>query len=66
VFYSLPADVDVIHINLDDDTVAVLHRMTLPFYVQNHPESAPGPHDSEHLSARFNDLMKKNDRFRIA
>jgi hypothetical protein len=35
VFYSLPADVDVIHINPDDDTVAVLHRMTLPFSDQN-------------------------------
>src|SRR5215204_6056096 len=56
---SLPADVEVTHINLNDDTVAGLRHKTLPvFSVQYHPESAPGPHDSEYLFERFIELMR--------
>ncbi|MDQ3041467.1 MAG: glutamine-hydrolyzing carbamoyl-phosphate synthase small subunit [Acidobacteriota bacterium] len=57
---SLPDNIEITHINLNDDTVAGLRHKTLPiFSVQYHPESAPGPHDSEYLFRRFIELMEK-------
>lgn len=57
---SLPETVEVTHVNLNDQTVAGLRHKTLPvFSVQYHPESAPGPHDSEYLFRRFVELMEK-------
>jgi carbamoyl-phosphate synthase small subunit len=58
---SLPPEVEVTHINVNDQTVAGLRHRTLPvFSVQYHPESAPGPHDSEYLFERFIGLMKES------
>ena len=57
---SLPADVEVTHVNLNDNTIAGLRHKNLPiFSVQYHPESAPGPHDSEYLFERFVKLMSE-------
>lgn len=59
---SLPETVEVTHVNLNDQTVAGLQHKTLPiFSVQYHPESAPGPHDSEYLFRRFIELMEKRN-----
>jgi carbamoyl-phosphate synthase small subunit len=57
---SLPASVEVTHVNLNDNTVAGLRHKQLPvFSVQYHPESAPGPHDSEYLFEHFVKLMSE-------
>ncbi|MGB0582895.1 MAG: glutamine-hydrolyzing carbamoyl-phosphate synthase small subunit, partial [Limisphaerales bacterium] len=57
---SLPADVEVTHVNLNDQTVEGLAHKTKPiFCVQYHPEASPGPHDSRPLFARFADLVRK-------
>lgn len=51
---SLPEDVQVTHINLNDQSVEGLEHKTLPiFSVQYHPEASPGPHDSRYLFDRF-------------
>ncbi|WP_456433798.1 glutamine-hydrolyzing carbamoyl-phosphate synthase small subunit [Thermosulfuriphilus sp.] len=57
---TLPAEVEVTHINLNDGTVeGVRHRELPAFCVQYHPENAPGPHDAVYLFDRFVDLMRQ-------
>ncbi len=52
-------DVDLTHINLNDQTLeGFRHRSHPVFCVQYHPEGAPGPHDSHYLFGEFIDLMK--------
>ena len=62
---TVPENVEVTHINLNDNTVAGLRHKQLPiFSVQYHPESAPGPHDSEYLFERFISLMSNKEKVR--
>ncbi|MBO8136558.1 MAG: glutamine-hydrolyzing carbamoyl-phosphate synthase small subunit [Desulfotomaculum sp.] len=57
---SLPGDVAVSHINLNDNTVEGMKHRSLPvFSVQYHPEAAPGPEDSEYLFDTFMEMMKQ-------
>ncbi len=56
---SLPDDVEVTHLNLNDQCVEGMRHKSLPiFSVQYHPEAAPGPHDAAHHFQRFIALME--------
>jgi carbamoyl-phosphate synthase small subunit len=57
---SLPGEVEITHINLNDRCVEGMRHKTLPiFSVQYHPEAAPGPHDAAHHFTRFIELMER-------
>jgi carbamoyl-phosphate synthase small subunit len=57
---SLPPEIEVTHLNLNDQCVEGMRHRTLPVIsVQYHPEAAPGPHDAEHHFKRFIELMEK-------
>jgi len=53
-------EVDISHINLNDETVEGLrHRSEPIFCVQYHPEAAAGPHDSRYLFQDFAKMMQE-------
>jgi len=57
---SLPDDLEVTHINLNDQTIEGLrHRRYAAFSVQYHPEASAGPHDSNYLFAQFRRMLDK-------
>ncbi|KAJ0963646.1 hypothetical protein J5N97_028768 [Dioscorea zingiberensis] len=58
---SLPVGVEVTHINLNDNSCAGLACRELNLIsLQYHPESSPGPHDSDPAFKEFIQLMKAN------
>ena len=57
---SLPDDLEVTHVNLNDDTIEGLrHRRLAAFCVQYHPEASAGPHDSSYLFQQFREMLPK-------
>ncbi|MBK7999149.1 MAG: glutamine-hydrolyzing carbamoyl-phosphate synthase small subunit [Verrucomicrobia bacterium] len=57
---TLPSDVTVNRINLNDQTVEGMRHKKKPiFCVQYHPEASPGPHDSTPLFAEFRQMIVK-------
>jgi len=57
---TLPPDLEVTHINLNDRTIEGIRHRSLPaFSVQYHPEASAGPHDSSYLFARFQELIEE-------
>jgi carbamoyl-phosphate synthase small subunit len=58
---SLGPDVEISHINLNDQTVEGISHKKLPaFSVQYHPEASPGPHDAHYLFDRFICMIKEH------
>ena len=57
---SLPSEVVIDRINLNDQTVEGMRHKSKPiFSVQYHPEASPGPHDSTPLFAEFRAMIEK-------
>jgi carbamoyl-phosphate synthase small subunit len=57
---SLPANVEVTHLNLNDHTVeGIRHRSEPVFSVQYHPEAAPGPNDASYFFDQFAELIER-------
>lgn len=58
---SLPDDVEVTHVNLNDQTVEGFRHKAYPaFSVQYHPEAAPGPNDATYFFEEFAELIEAN------
>lgn len=60
-------DVEITHINLNDNTLEGFHHRKLPLMaVQYHPEASPGPHDAGYLFGEFrryiDDFLKKEKK----
>jgi len=56
---SCPSEVEVVGVNVSDNTVEALQHRKLPvFSVQYHPEASPGPWDNKYLFDRFVSLCQ--------
>jgi len=55
-------DVEIIDVNLNDQTVEGLRHLKHPILsVQHHPEASPGPHDAQYLFKHFINMMEEKN-----
>ncbi len=55
---TLPSELEVSHINLNDNTVEGLRHRSLPiFSIQYHSEASPGPMDNVYLFQKFLEMV---------
>jgi carbamoyl-phosphate synthase small subunit len=60
---SLPPEIEITHINLNDGTVEGMRHKELPvFSVQYHPEAAPGPNDASYFFEEFARLIDETKK----
>ena len=60
---SLPADVEVSHVNLNDGTVEGLRHRSLPVMsIQYHSEASPGPLDNQYIFDRFLEMVADHSK----
>ncbi len=60
---TLPTDVRMSHVNLNDGTCAGIEHATKPqFSVQYHPEAGPGPADPLYLFRQFSEAIQARQR----
>ncbi|HLF18954.1 MAG TPA: glutamine-hydrolyzing carbamoyl-phosphate synthase small subunit [Candidatus Omnitrophota bacterium] len=58
-----PKEVEMIDINLNDQTLEGIRHKQMPILsFQHHPEAAPGPHDAQYLFGYFIKMMEKNSK----
>ena len=59
---TLPSDVEVSHVNLNDGTVEGLRHRSLPVMsIQYHSEASPGPLDNEQIFDRFLEMIDEHE-----
>ena len=59
---TLPQEVEVSHINLNDNTVEGLRHKSLPVMtIQYHSEASPGPLDNEYMFDRFMEMIDDSE-----
>jgi carbamoyl-phosphate synthase small subunit len=59
---TLPATMEVTHVNLNDNTIEGMRHRELPvFSIQYHPEASPGPHDARYLFHQFIASMRAGE-----
>ena len=57
---TLPSDLEVSSVNLNDGTVEGLRHRNMPlFTIQYHSEASPGPRDNEYIFDEFLAMVKE-------
>ncbi|NJM38149.1 MAG: glutamine-hydrolyzing carbamoyl-phosphate synthase small subunit [Akkermansiaceae bacterium] len=60
---SLPPEIEITHVNLNDSTVEGMRHRELPvFSVQYHPEAAPGPNDAAYFFEEFAAMIDQSKK----